>query len=525
MLVSLIISLRRSVITIITLTMSETGLEYLAPDFDPLTLTVPRLRSILVSHSVDYPSSAKKAQLVEIFNREVVPRSRQILSAQNRNKRSSRGIIDAESSQESNSVAPDNRSRDALLGSMVETPPMDENKQPRRSRRFTPNPDLPEAPRSRLSAEGRLDAHGSHKHPRESDADLPADAKAKRPMVRRTRRSEFNAVAEEQSLDMAMQRSIQEDSVFSDDNPFQAGSSPVGPDDGRVSGGRRGKSARLSTPRDVARRTTLDRAEKVDDGIVAPTAKEFKVRVANNIGRSGEDDSIFETKPIEAGEEFTPEEQLELVQGQLQAGVQDLLPPRPRKHQSNRGALSKSAPWAIILTLLGGYAAWWRREKLEVGYCGIGRSSSNALANIQLPDWASVLEPHCEICPQHAYCYANLETTCEANFVLRRHPLSLGGLIPLAPTCEPDGEKVRKVKSVADRAVEALEERRAKYECGELKNEVGKGGHPEVNEKDLKQKVAQKRRKSMSDAEFEELWSGAIGEILGRDEIISTVDR
>ena len=504
--------------------MSETGSEYLAPDFDPSTLTVPRLRSILVSHSVDYPSSAKKAQLVEIFNREVVPRSSQILSAQSRTKRTSRGIIDAESSQESSNVTPDDQSQDALLGSMVETHPTDRYKQPRRSGRFAPNPDLPQGPRSRLSAEGRLDARGSHKHPRESDADLTADAKAKRPMVRRTRRSEVNAVAEEQSLDMAMQRSIHEDSVFSDDNPFQAGSSPVGPDDGRASGGRRRKSARPSASRDVARRTTMDRTEKADDGIIAPTAKEFKVRVANKIERTGEDDPIFETKPIEAGEEFTQEEQLELAQEQMQAGVPDLLPPRPREHQSNRGAWSKSAPWVIILTLLGGYAAWWRREKLELGYCGIGGSSSNALANIQLPDWASILEPQCEICPQHAYCYASLETTCEANFVLRPHPLSLGGLIPLAPTCEPDGEKVRKVKSVADRAVEALEERRAKYECGELKNEGGKGGHPEINEKDLKQTVAQKRRKSMSDAEFEELWSGAIGEILGRDEIISAVD-
>ena len=41
---------------------------YLEPDFDPSSLTIPRLRSILVAHGVDYPASSKKAQLIDIFN-------------------------------------------------------------------------------------------------------------------------------------------------------------------------------------------------------------------------------------------------------------------------------------------------------------------------------------------------------------------------------------------------------------------------------------------------------------------------
>ena len=72
---------------------------YLEPDFDPSSLTMPRLRSILVAHNVNYPSSAKKGQLVELFNENVRPQARQIRSANARVKRTSRGIENVPSSQ------------------------------------------------------------------------------------------------------------------------------------------------------------------------------------------------------------------------------------------------------------------------------------------------------------------------------------------------------------------------------------------------------------------------------------------
>jgi len=73
----------------------------------------------------------------------------------------------------------------------------------------------------------------------------------------------------------------------------------------------------------------------------------------------------------------------------------------------------------------------------------------------------------------------------------------------LTPTCEPDGEKVRRVKAVADRAVEELRERRAKWECGDLVDEAGiPDVVVEIDEEDLKKEVSKKRRKGMGEAEF-----------------------
>lgn len=73
--------------------------EYLEPEFDPSALTVPRLRSILVAHDVNYPSPAKKGQLIDLFNEHVFPQARKIRSASLRVKRSSKAVVDVPASQ------------------------------------------------------------------------------------------------------------------------------------------------------------------------------------------------------------------------------------------------------------------------------------------------------------------------------------------------------------------------------------------------------------------------------------------
>src|ERR1700761_8724151 len=80
------------------------SVDYLQTGFDPWSLTVPRLRSILVTHNIQYPATAKKGQLVALFNDEVVPQSKKILAARARARRTSKGIVDA-SSQETVSTA------------------------------------------------------------------------------------------------------------------------------------------------------------------------------------------------------------------------------------------------------------------------------------------------------------------------------------------------------------------------------------------------------------------------------------
>ena len=95
----------------------------------------------------------------------------------------------------------------------------------------------------------------------------------------------------------------------------------------------------------------------------------------------------------------------------------------------------------------------------------------------------------------------------------------------MPPTCEPDGEKVRRIKVVADKAVEEMRDITAKWECGTLVDDKGKRiTKVELDSESLKKDVAKKRRRGMTEAEFEDLWKSALGEIIGREEVVESVD-
>jgi hypothetical protein len=68
---------------------------YLAPGFKPQTLTVAKLRGILVAHEITYPPTAKKPQLVLLFEQHVAPLAEEVLAAAAKVKRSDEGISDA----------------------------------------------------------------------------------------------------------------------------------------------------------------------------------------------------------------------------------------------------------------------------------------------------------------------------------------------------------------------------------------------------------------------------------------------
>ncbi|KAI4247525.1 MAG: hypothetical protein L6R40_001473 [Gallowayella cf. fulva] len=489
-------------------------MEYLAPAFDPSTLTVLRLRSILFSHDITYPASAKKPQLIQLFNEELKPQSRKILAARSRIRRTSKGITNIPSSQESTVNGDD----DDPSASMLPPPIPDTHRRKARVNGRKPSEDsVTDQPTTRLSRKR------STKHPRPSDTEA-SEAELQRPSARKTRKSELPPPMKVEAPEERPVRPTLEKSPFSDENPFQSGSSPLVPSDKRRKSAGPNADRRKSTSR---RRKT----EGVDigmrdqppqqDGVIVPSSKTFNLSLGQPRKMARRDEGVHE---VEAGEDFTPEEQLELVKDRTTNG--GLARTRKYKTTSNpgEGPIPRSALWMVIVALLSGYAFWFRREKIEVGYCGVGRAS-DSIVGVQIPEWASLLQPQCEPCPQHAYCYEAMDTRCEADFVLIPHPLALGGIVPLPPTCEPDGEKARKVKAVADKAVEELRERNAKSECGALADEQGEPVRtPEIGEEDLRKQVAKRRRKGMTDREFEDLWKGALGEIVGREEVVRNND-
>jgi hypothetical protein len=76
------------------------GDDYLQEGFDPRAVTVPRLRSILVTHNVDYPGTAKKSQLVALVEDHVLSQAPKLRAQKERAKRSSFGIVNAGSAED-----------------------------------------------------------------------------------------------------------------------------------------------------------------------------------------------------------------------------------------------------------------------------------------------------------------------------------------------------------------------------------------------------------------------------------------
>jgi hypothetical protein len=497
----------------------DEDLQYLAPDFDPSSLTVPRLRSILVQHNVNYPASAKKPQLIELFNESVLPQAQKLLRAQARVKRSSRGITDVPSSQASAADEEEENIRQMRPPPIPDTPRRASRRRTTQAQVDGSTDEEPTKVSSAGRTPGRPSKRASSKNVRTSEGDsgveLPKENLAP---PKRTRKSISPAVKREE------RQSDDGESPFTQDNPFQSGSSPPGPDEDLPRGERRRRTLGLAETEQVRRTSKpFKRAEppahKRQSNAVVRSSNTYEMPVAR-IKRE-------EVEEPSAGEEFTPDEQQDLAVARANNENRDVLPARRRRQAgSTSSSVAKVGTGSVLFAALVGFATLWRQEQLEVGYCGVGRPPSTDIKGVEIPEWASIVQPQCIPCPPHAFCSDMLKTTCETDFVLQPHPLSFGGLVPLAPSCEPDGEKAKKVQRVAERAVEELRERNAKFECGDLVDEkTGKQvNNPELGEGQLKAEVSSMRRKGMNEEEFEELWRSALPEILGREEVTSGTD-
>ncbi|KAL5121006.1 inner nuclear membrane protein enriched at telomere/subtelomere region [Pleosporales sp. CAS-2024a] len=469
---------------------------YLEPGVDATKITVPELRSILLKHGVHYPSSAKKPDLVKLFNDAVAPQAAEVRRTYARTKRSTRGIQDVPSSSAS-TVTTDDTEDDTLLAPQ---PSAARRTTRRATRAETEESDVP-APRAKTPSRAV-----PAKHSRAADS-LDAEEP---PAARRVRKSMAPAVKEPTPDPEAWHRPAA-DSPFTQENPFQSGSSPTAPDTATRDRRRRTTAFEQKERRksEVNRRRTFHpQSEQLDHGVTVPTRDDF--------------DPDIKHDGFEASEEFTPEEQLELVRERAKAGELDILPPRRTRRPKATGTL-KAMSGTLLLTVAAVLGGAWRQEKLAVGFCGMGREATS-LAGVEVPEWAHHVLPQCEPCPPHAQCFRGLSLSCDRDFVRKEHRLSLNGLIPIPPSCEPDTAKTRQINSVADRGVQILRQRRAKYECGEADAEGALVTSPELSQEDIKKQMAAEKRNSMSDQEFNDLFDRAFPEMEIRDEVVASTD-
>ncbi|KAH0142330.1 hypothetical protein KCU82_g15971, partial [Aureobasidium melanogenum] len=278
--------------------MADDDYAYLQPDFDPSSLTVPRLRSILVAHNVAYPSSAKKSDLIALFNSNVAPQARKLLNAQSRTVRSARGIVDVPSSQSSTNDDEDDEDTADDNITVSATP------ERRTTRRTVMRPAAEDiivpTPRStRRSFASTSARRASSKH-----ATVEPE-----PTPRRVVRSSFPSEPPQ-----PIYRDQGVDSPFSKDNPFQSGSSPPSAYRHRSKSGDRRRTT-IGPSADRERRKSRD-ARRRTDGFYRQEEDLTAVSRTPIARVKVEPEYEEEYDQMVAGEEFTPEEQNELTKAQ-----------------------------------------------------------------------------------------------------------------------------------------------------------------------------------------------------------------
>lgn len=495
--------------------MSDSEVDYLQPGFDPASVTIPRLRSILITHGVDYPGNAKKAKLVEVFNENITPQAKKILDRRARAKRSSMGITNID-----NSVGYSVANSDMPPPSTSKPRGRPKKNPGSAASSFKAESEEPEQISNPLSLSPRKRSQRStSRQLGYSDTDTDSHYESRRSPRKSSRRYEMTPQPEVQQ---PQESEEDPDNVFSTDNPFQSGSSPL-PEE---TPSNRRKTSTFDTPAAYRPSSAVSRRRTEEFKTPATERSGYTKSVEVPLSALSRPKTPKSPEPVfEASEEFTPEEQLALAQEDAARAQTAVVPHRQNKRSGGVGTPIS----VLLLALLAAYGAWFRQEKVAVGYCGVGRPAQQIIPRhvnfqefeFETPEWAIKLtEPECDPCPAHAYCYADNSVRCEDDYILKPHPLSAGGLVPLPPTCEPDGEKVRRVKAVADKAVEELRERRAKFECGELVDENGQTPEtPAIAVEELKETVSEQRSKKLSKKEFDDLWSAALGEIETREEI------
>ncbi|KAF9653088.1 hypothetical protein BDM02DRAFT_3087982 [Thelephora ganbajun] len=192
--------------------------EYLKPDFEPATLTVPQLIGVFGYHNIRYPSPYTKAKLVHTFNQEIKPNASKFRR---------------EKLKKENSQASDDGIVDGVTGL-----PLTTTKQPvqlRRSSRHAsraqsedqspPRPDPPK--RRRSSAQPRLPSHAKVEAPRPQQTIIEESESEQEPPMRKVVRTRKASDAKTRRVSQWA-----EDSGWEDNNIFQSGaesSSPLRP--------------------------------------------------------------------------------------------------------------------------------------------------------------------------------------------------------------------------------------------------------------------------------------------------------
>ncbi|KAK9454828.1 Man1-Src1p-C-terminal domain-containing protein [Dipodascopsis uninucleata] len=478
-------------------------LSYLEPGFDPSTLKVPELRRMLVLHEVQFPSSAKKAMLVDLFKEHISSKSSAILAARANEKQNSTAILDANLSS-------------AISTSTPQVPKTRSSRRPRSSSIKSIRKSLAKEKERTKEAE---DTTTEEEKPTEESIVVKRTPSRSRKSLTSTKTPKAEPRTEGKNEVLRETIHIQEPTVeseihFSQDNPFQTPTSSI-------RGRKKSSIGRKSSAPASEHRVSPPQADlRLQQQYLHEPSPSRAIRYQL---------SPEPQTPLFSSDMFTqrthfselsPDVVNHISDGDIPSAVYETDEATENDRRSSKllGRSSYTFPltvflsWIIVVGLLSAFM-WWRSEKFKLGFCEVLHDTSYQDENSILANIPLALRPECTPCPAHARCFEDFKLECDSEFMPKYSIWSFGGLLPIPPSCVPDTQKVQRASILMDAALDLLRERYALVECD------GKDNDPTLPVVDVQEKLYRMKSPSLTDEMFDELWEIAFRDLVQLEEV------
>ncbi|WVF70184.1 hypothetical protein IAT40_004972 [Kwoniella sp. CBS 6097] len=626
--------------------------EYLVEGFDPNSLRVPQLRSILLAHGLGYPSSAKKADLVQGFVNNVASKAPSLRAAAATIKPSGKGIISVSDNGDEAPVVPAKRPRASRRRTATVEPeaavqdepeetivvPEPPAKKPRglRARKSTSVDPEPKKPRGKAKksaikveevdegVEGEIEdeatpapqsSRGQLSLPPTPASLTPADNRRRsnigssssattelrtpsvgptepaKPPPRSGRKSEpavriMDHVAEESEKEetpkkpvkpKTPRKSMNDESGFSDFNPFQSGSEAAADRERRRRKSSMGLGSikppakpRLSEPGPSVTTPILRRVGPSKENLKTPPS-EAKAALRRELDAAVEYNHAVEDKLNQISYRDAEEPAEVTVSTHLQPIESASLVKRVENQIATVPAARAAIPLSALFLLLLSLIANFKTQSSSLGYCDATSNTNDLIlsrqsalddarsciarkAQLELDDHQAANAVHCDVsalpllpfvprptgctpCPPHAECADGDIIACAPEYILSPHPLTvlspladgLPGLGPRAfpPSCRPDTVKKRMIGGLAKELEKELARGRGLVICAGLGKDDGKKGEGErfgVDEASLRERFAARRDPKFSREQFDEIFESALKDLVEHEDVIESID-
>ncbi|KAG7881323.1 hypothetical protein KL938_003453 [Ogataea parapolymorpha] len=481
------------------------SVEYLDPDFDPHKVTVPRLRSILVDRNIDYPSSAKKSELIQLYEEYIRPNAAKWLEEYKKSIENSVEIEEANASSK----------RSAKI-SRYSTP----DKESRKSLSPAPDQTVPQKRGSEAATPKRKKLHRKNKSTEENAVSDDAES----PTVSRMEEAKSSkSIKSPLSLEKFESESPVEEGDISDilarlvspkkeepknqivememENTFEVVENVqvpsfldemlAGPD--RIIDNESGDDERtIASATKVMQRELLTDVDSSDTEVEEAEVKVRESEVREVVEIDGE-------QQTEVVEQETIKETVVVVESSAEVESK----PVQKGHYK----------YALLLLPILSSLFFYRSMAVDVGFCGREgeiRSVRSWLPteNPLLTQFANKadafleqIKPRCIPCPEHAICRYDSKLECKSGYTVSRPWQSLLGLIPRMEQCVYDEKRLEKIKLMTEFTLDILRRKNGK----------------EMTLEELHNFLKATKSADMADEDFEEYWLRFVTEEISKE--------